>query len=57
MQKQFPINHVRPGKTVAGVAPRLAFVRVAVEGLAGAMFKRVITKEMDEGYLKKEKKI
>lgn len=23
----------------AGVAPRLAFVRVAVEGLAGAMFK------------------
>ena len=57
MQKQFPINHVRPGKTVAGVAPRLAFVRVAVEGLARAMFKRVITKEMDEDYLKKEKKI
>lgn len=38
------------------MAPRLAFVRVAVEGLARAMFKRVITKEVDENYLKKEKK-
>ena len=35
----------------------MAFVRVAVEGLARAMFKRVITKEVDEDYLKKEKKI
>ena len=26
----------------------MAFVRVAVEGLARAMFKRVITKEVDE---------
>lgn len=56
MYKQFPINHISPEDTVAGVAPSLvSFVRVAIEGLASAMVKRVITKKMDEDYLQKRK--
>lgn len=51
------MNHISPEDTGAGVAPSLvSFVRVAIEGLASAMVKRVITKKMDEDYLQKRKR-
>lgn len=41
--------NISPEDTVAGVAPSLvSFVRVAIEGSASAMVKRMITKKMDE---------